>query len=85
MFASSEQNEESLDFVIFLNRKRLKAISSIKTKNDNETCSKKEYKFLKPFLKALFEDIYQCHKKLRLPRITTPQSYFTVELKLSQS
>ena len=47
--------ENSKNFVIFVNRKWLKVISSVKAKN--KTFSKKKYKFLKPFFK-LFLNIY---------------------------
>ena len=37
MSASSEQNKKDLNLVIFINRKCLKAISSVKNKNITKT------------------------------------------------
>ena len=42
----SVKNKSNLNFVIFINRKSLKEISSLKTKKSNKAFSKKEYIFL---------------------------------------
>ena len=57
MSVPTEKNKKNLSFVIFINRKCLKAISSVKTKKVTKSFQRKNINFWNHFLK-LFFNIY---------------------------